>query len=46
LQVSVETLVESGDPRDATEKIHADLLVMGSHEYGRPSSKGDVIPPS
>jgi nucleotide-binding universal stress UspA family protein len=36
--VSVETLVESGDPRDvicdATEKIHTDLLVMGSHEYG------------
>lgn len=37
-QVKVETLVESGDPRDvicnATEKIGADLLVMGSHGYG------------
>ncbi|XP_062197406.1 universal stress protein PHOS34-like [Phragmites australis] len=36
--VKVETLVESGDPRDvicdATEKIGADLLVMGSHGYG------------
>uniref|UniRef100_J3KZ49 UspA domain-containing protein n=1 Tax=Oryza brachyantha TaxID=4533 RepID=J3KZ49_ORYBR len=36
--VTVETLVESGDPRDvicdATEKMAADLLVMGSHGYG------------
>uniref|UniRef100_A0A0D9V043 UspA domain-containing protein n=1 Tax=Leersia perrieri TaxID=77586 RepID=A0A0D9V043_9ORYZ len=36
--VTVETLVESGDPRDvicdATEKMGADLLVMGSHGYG------------
>jgi nucleotide-binding universal stress UspA family protein len=36
--VKVETLVESGDPRavicDATDKIKADLLVMGSHGYG------------
>ncbi|XP_062209152.1 uncharacterized protein LOC133910908 isoform X2 [Phragmites australis] len=38
LHVKVETLVESGDPRevicDATDKIGADLLVMGSHGYG------------
>ncbi|KAL6627767.1 hypothetical protein ACP70R_031493 [Stipagrostis hirtigluma subsp. patula] len=36
--VKVETVVESGDPRDvicdATEKLGADLLVMGSHGYG------------
>ncbi|GJN32063.1 hypothetical protein PR202_gb20536 [Eleusine coracana subsp. coracana] len=36
--VKVETLVESGDPRDviceATDKMGADLLVMGSHGYG------------
>ncbi|KAG2588297.1 hypothetical protein PVAP13_5NG214500 [Panicum virgatum] len=33
--VAVETLVESGDPRDvicdAADKVGADLLVMGSH---------------
>ncbi|CAO2162275.1 unnamed protein product [Urochloa humidicola] len=36
--VKVETLVESGDPRDvvcdAAEKLAPDLLVMGSHGYG------------
>ncbi|XP_052147481.1 universal stress protein PHOS34-like [Oryza glaberrima] len=36
--VTVETMVESGDPRDvicdATEKMAADLLVMGTHGYG------------
>lgn len=36
--VAVETLVESGDPRDvicdAADKVGADLLVMGSHGYG------------
>ncbi|PUZ57059.1 hypothetical protein GQ55_5G397400 [Panicum hallii var. hallii] len=36
--VTVETLVESGDPRDvicdAADKVGADLLVMGSHGYG------------
>ncbi|RCV23676.1 hypothetical protein SETIT_5G026000v2 [Setaria italica] len=36
--LAVETLVESGDPRDvicdATDKVGADLLVMGSHGYG------------
>ncbi|KAL5227312.1 hypothetical protein ABZP36_015577 [Zizania latifolia] len=36
--VNVETLVESGDPRDvicdATERMAADLLIMGSHGYG------------
>ncbi|CAO2192631.1 unnamed protein product, partial [Urochloa humidicola] len=36
--VKVETLVESGDPRDvvcdAAEKLSPDLLVMGSHGYG------------
>lgn len=36
--VSVETCVEKGDPRDvicgAAEKAGADLLVMGSHGYG------------
>jgi nucleotide-binding universal stress UspA family protein len=38
VQVTVETMVESGDPRDvicdATEKMAADLLVMGTHGYG------------
>ena len=36
--VKVETVVEGGDPRDvicdATDKMGADLLVMGSHGYG------------
>ncbi|EES00637.1 hypothetical protein BDA96_03G152300 [Sorghum bicolor] len=36
--VKVETMVESGDPRDvicdAADKMAADLLVMGSHGYG------------
>ncbi|TKW12245.1 hypothetical protein SEVIR_5G024700v4 [Setaria viridis] len=36
--LAVETLVESGDPRDvicdAADKVGADLLVMGSHGYG------------
>ena len=35
--VAVETLVESGDPRDvicdAADKVGAGLLVMGSHGY-------------
>lgn len=36
--VKVETMVESGDPRDvicdAANKMASDLLVMGSHGYG------------
>ncbi|MCD7446493.1 hypothetical protein HAX54_007808 [Datura stramonium] len=36
--VKVETIVEHGDARDvicqATEKLHVDMLVMGSHGYG------------
>ncbi|XP_077218902.1 universal stress protein A-like protein [Tasmannia lanceolata] len=36
--VKVETKVEQGDPRDVicekTEKLGADVLVMGSHGYG------------
>ncbi|KAJ7538001.1 hypothetical protein O6H91_11G030700 [Diphasiastrum complanatum] len=37
-QINATTLVIIGDPRDAiceaVEKIHADLLVVGSHGYG------------
>ncbi|KAG8479282.1 hypothetical protein CXB51_029864 [Gossypium anomalum] len=37
-EVKVEVIIESGDPRDvicqAADKIHADVLVMGSHGYG------------
>uniref|UniRef100_A0A0V0H6E0 Putative universal stress protein A-like n=1 Tax=Solanum chacoense TaxID=4108 RepID=A0A0V0H6E0_SOLCH len=36
--VKVETIVEHGDARDvicqAAEKLHVDMLVMGSHGYG------------
>ncbi|XP_050273835.1 universal stress protein PHOS32-like isoform X1 [Quercus robur] len=36
--VKVETRIEHGDPRDVicqmTEKLGADMLVMGSHGYG------------
>ncbi|CAK7340561.1 unnamed protein product [Dovyalis caffra] len=36
--VKVETIIEHGDPRDAicqvAEKLHVDMLVMGSHGYG------------
>ncbi|KAG5624638.1 hypothetical protein H5410_009856 [Solanum commersonii] len=36
--VKVETIIEHGDARDvicqATEKLHVDMLVMGSHGYG------------
>ncbi|KAL5187366.1 Universal stress protein A-like protein [Glycine soja] len=36
--VMVETRVESGDPRDVicdmSQKLGADLLIMGSHDYG------------
>lgn len=38
IQVKVETIVEHGDARDvicqAAEKLHVDMLVMGSHGYG------------
>uniref|UniRef100_A0A7N2L5D7 UspA domain-containing protein n=1 Tax=Quercus lobata TaxID=97700 RepID=A0A7N2L5D7_QUELO len=37
-QVKVETRIEHGDPRDVicqmTERLGADMLVMGSHGYG------------
>ncbi|MBA0770972.1 hypothetical protein Gotri_019510, partial [Gossypium trilobum] len=37
-EVKVEVIIETGDPRDvicqAADKIHADVLVMGSHGYG------------
>ena len=37
-KVKVETKIEHGDPRDVicqmTEKLGADVLVMGSHGYG------------
>ncbi|CAN4108888.1 unnamed protein product [Withania somnifera] len=37
-RVKVETIVEHGDARDvicqAAEKLHVDMLVMGSHGYG------------
>ncbi|KAJ1417175.1 UspA [Sesbania bispinosa] len=37
-QVKVETRVENGDPREVicqmSEKLAADVLVMGSHGYG------------
>ncbi|KAB5521026.1 hypothetical protein DKX38_025345 [Salix brachista] len=36
--VKVETMIEHGDPRDficqIAEKLHVDMLVMGSHGYG------------
>lgn len=34
----METIIEHGDARDlicqTAEKLHADMLVMGSHGYG------------
>lgn len=34
----METIIDHGDPRDlicqAAEKLHVDMLVMGSHGYG------------
>ncbi|KAJ6669973.1 ADENINE NUCLEOTIDE ALPHA HYDROLASES-LIKE SUPERFAMILY PROTEIN [Salix viminalis] len=36
--VKVETMIKHGDPRDficqIAEKLHVDMLVMGSHGYG------------
>ncbi|KAB5513920.1 hypothetical protein DKX38_027826 [Salix brachista] len=36
--VKVETMIDHGDPRDficqIAEKLHVDMLVMGSHGYG------------
>ncbi|KAF9668858.1 hypothetical protein SADUNF_Sadunf14G0047000 [Salix dunnii] len=36
--VKVDTMIEHGDPRDffcqIAEKLHVDMLVMGSHGYG------------
>ncbi|KAB5527583.1 hypothetical protein DKX38_021430 [Salix brachista] len=36
--VKMETMIEHGDPRDficqIVEKLHVDMLVMGSHGYG------------
>lgn len=38
IQVKVETIVERGDARDVicqvAERLHVDMLVMGSHGYG------------